>query len=179
MPPKAVQTIRELIYWTYAEQVIAPSAGFAKNYRFIMSRYEKLKKGEMNWSSIQMDLKQEELGKYDEKCCAYCGSVGDLSHEHLIPLHRHGPDLAENRVLACRSCNSSKRDKDIFEWYGVARKEEVPGHVLSKYLKLVYKYHEELGTLDQNDLNRDGELNVRDLGEIFKVKNSIPKEPTP
>ena len=47
MPPKAVKTIRELIYWVYAEQVIAPSAGFAKNYRFIMSRYQKLKNGEM------------------------------------------------------------------------------------------------------------------------------------
>jgi hypothetical protein len=37
--PAAVKTIRELIYWEYAH-LIAKSAGFDKNYRFIMSRYQ-------------------------------------------------------------------------------------------------------------------------------------------
>lgn len=61
MPPKAVKTIRELIYWIYAEQVIAPSAGFATNYRFIMNRYQKLKKGEIEWSSLEKDLDEKTL----------------------------------------------------------------------------------------------------------------------
>jgi hypothetical protein len=41
-PPTAVKTIRELIYWEYAK-LISKAAGFDKNYRFIMSRFTKLK----------------------------------------------------------------------------------------------------------------------------------------
>lgn len=168
MPPKAVKTIRELIYWTYAEQVIAPSAGFAKNYRFIMSRYQKLKKGEIVMCSPEVDVDQERFGKYKDDRCDYCGAEGELTIDHLIPLHRKGPDSQANKVQACKSCNSSKSDKDIFYWYGLERKEEIPGHVLSKYLKLVYDYHEKQGNLDRTDLNKDGKLDVMDLA-IFKI----------
>ena len=40
-------------------------------------------------------------------------------------------------------------------------------HVLGKYLKLVYEHHEKAGTLDSEDVNMDGELDVLDLGAIF------------
>ncbi len=42
MPPSAIKTIRDLIYWQYAK-LIAKSAGFEENYGFIMSRFQKLK----------------------------------------------------------------------------------------------------------------------------------------
>jgi hypothetical protein len=48
-PKKFVCTVRDLIYWLYA-QLIANSAGFGENYAFVMSRFKKLKSGEMKWS---------------------------------------------------------------------------------------------------------------------------------
>jgi hypothetical protein len=41
--------------------------------------------------------------------------------------------------------------------------------VRSKYLKLVYDFHEAMGTLDLPDINMDGGLDVLDLGAIFHV----------
>ncbi len=43
MPPKAVKTVEDEIYWQYA-QIISNSAGFGKsNYGFIMSKFKELK----------------------------------------------------------------------------------------------------------------------------------------
>lgn len=37
-PSKLVKTVRDLIYWSYAE-LIASSAGFKDNYGFVISRH--------------------------------------------------------------------------------------------------------------------------------------------
>ena len=164
-PPSAVKTVRELIFWEYAK-LIARGAGFEGNYRFIMSRFQKLKRGEMQWSDImQDDRKTIERGK---SSCIYCNCTENLSWDHLIPLHKGGPNIISNQVVACRSCNSSKSDKDIFEWY-TGRHEEIPALVKSKYLKLVYDFHEAMGTLDLPDIDADGDLDVMDLGAVFRL----------
>ena len=42
MPPSAVKTIRDMIYWQYAK-IISESAGAGKKkYAFIMSQFKKL-----------------------------------------------------------------------------------------------------------------------------------------
>ncbi|MDI6689688.1 MAG: HNH endonuclease [Actinomycetota bacterium] len=151
--------------WEYA-QLIAKSAGFEKNYGFIVSRFKKLKSGEIKMSDILRDDKKMIL---EEECCVYCGCKENLSFDHIIPRNRGGPDITSNLVLACKSCNSSKGDKDIFYWYGIERMEEIPQLVLSKYLKLVYDFHEQKGILDDTDLNKDGKLDVMDLA-IFKIE---------
>ncbi len=47
MPPKAIKTIRDLIYWQYAK-IISESAGFGKKqFAFVMDRYKKLQSGEI------------------------------------------------------------------------------------------------------------------------------------
>ena len=164
-PPSAVKTVRELIFWEYAK-LIARGAGFESNYRFIMSRFQKLKRGEMQWSDIMRDdRKTIERGK---SSCIYCSCTENLSWDHLIPLNKGGPNIISNQVFACRSCNSSKGDKDIFEWY-TGRHEEIPALVKSKYLKLVYDFHEAMGTLDLPDIDADGDLDVMDLGAVFRV----------
>lgn len=171
MPPKHVQTVRQLIYWQYAE-LIAKAAGFERNYAFITSRYKKLVSGEMKWSSSLRDhLKELEKGKI----CAYCGSATGLSADHIIPVSRAGIDpritklleSADNSVCACKKCNSSKGDKDVFEWYGQQRVNEIPKLVLSKFLKLTYDLHETQGTLDLKDPNMDGVLDIYDLGVVI------------
>lgn len=166
-PPSAVKSIRELIYWEYAK-LIAKAAGFADNYRFIMSRFMKLKNGTMRFSEIDKDDKKQLTMK---PACIYCRSKKSLTYDHIIPVSCGGPDIQSNVVLACSSCNSSKGDKDIFEWYFlVQKKKEIPRLVWSKYLKLVWDFHVAHRTIDRVDINRDGTLNVLDLGAIFKPR---------
>ncbi len=58
--------------------------------------------------------------------CAYCGMSekehlkinGELLHqEHFIPLLKGGAHEKKNIIPSCRSCNSSKANKDFDEWY--------------------------------------------------------------
>jgi hypothetical protein len=50
--------------------------------------------------------------------CAYCDKIiRHASLEHFIPLS-HGGWLVKNNVLPiCINCNSSKNDRDFFDWY--------------------------------------------------------------
>ena len=170
-PPKYVQTVRHLLYWHYA-QLIARSAGFPDNYGFVISRYKKLVSGEMSWSSSIRDYERElEKGRV----CVYCGSTEGVSTDHVVPVSRAGVDprimalvnSADNCVTACKKCNSSKGDTDIFEWYGKDRLDDIPKLVLSKFLKLAYRLHETQGTLDLSDANMDGVLDINDLGVVI------------
>ena len=111
-PPKYVKTVRQLIYWQYA-QLIANAAGFEENYGFIVSRHKKLCSGEIKWSSSIRDYENElEKGRI----CTYCGSKQRLAIDHIIPISRAGVDprvaallnSSDNCVCACTKCNSSK-----------------------------------------------------------------------
>lgn len=171
MPPKYVTTVRELIYWEYAK-LIARASGFEDNFGFIVSRYKKLASDEMSWSSSTRDWEKElEKGRV----CVYCGATNNLSTDHIVPTSRAGVDpriaalldTSDNCVCACRTCNSSKKDRDVFEWYGSDRVDEIPKLVLSKFLKLAYRIHETQGTLELKDPNMDGVLDIYDLGVVL------------
>ena len=164
MPPKSVRSIRELIYWEYAKLVAGSAVGDRHNYRFVMYTYERFVKGTAAPSAI---LRENKILVETECCCAYCGAAGHLHWDHIIPQSRGGPDTIDNQVQACMPCNTSKGARDPFEWYGLERIDDLPRLVLGKYLKLVFEFHEEAGTLDAADLNHDGTLNVYDLGAIF------------
>ncbi len=153
MPPPAVRTVRDLIYWQYAK-IISESAGVGKrNYGFVMDRFKKLQSGMIEWSgSIREYVREREL----PDVCIYCGAVEDLSYDHLIPRSRGGPDVPDNVVLCCRGCNSSKGARGVYEWFHLDRKDQVPRVAEGKHLKLLYQLHEQLGTLDAGraDLER-------------------------
>ncbi len=151
MPPPAVRTIRDLIYWQYAK-IISESAGAGKRqYAFVMNRFRKLALGEISWSSsIREYIKERERPEN----CIYCGGRRDLTLEHILPRCRGGPDSPDNAVWVCRTCNSSKGDRRLYEWYGLDRRNEVPRIAEGKYLKLLYALHEQMGTLDVEDVSR-------------------------
>jgi hypothetical protein len=170
-PLKYVDTVRRFIFWQYA-QLIAKAAGFEGNYGFVISRYKKLESEEMSWSSSIRDYEKElEKGRV----CVYCGATSGLSTDHIIPISRAGVDpriaalldTSDNCVCACKTCNSSKSDRDIFEWYGPERLDDIPKLALSKFLKLAYRIHEMQGTLDLKDPNMDGVLDINDLGVVI------------
>jgi hypothetical protein len=176
-PPKYVGTVRELIYWYYAD-LIARAAGFDNNYGFVVSRYKLLKSGKMKWSPSHRDFQKSlELGNV----CVYCGSAQSISMDHIIPISRAGVDprviclldSVDNIIQSCKKCNSSKGDRDAFEWYGRDRLDDIPKLVLSKFLKMAYELHETQGTLDLGDMNFDGVLDIFDLGVV--ITNLISK----
>ncbi len=166
MPPKHVKTIRELIYWEYAKLVSGSAVGDRKNYAFITYTYKRFKTNLIHPSLILRE--NQRLVENASDLCAYCNCHEDLEWEHIIPKSRGGPESIDNMVLCCKKCNCSKSDKDPFEWYGKEKRYEIPRLVLGKYLKLIYERHERSNTLDSLDLNKDGTLDIFDLGSIFK-----------
>lgn len=56
---------------------------------------------------------------YANPVCAYCNRnipPKDRTADHVVPLSRGGPHAAENLVMACNSCNSSKSDMTAEEF---------------------------------------------------------------
>ncbi|MFT6169831.1 MAG: 5-methylcytosine-specific restriction endonuclease McrA [Celeribacter sp.] len=49
----------------------------------------------------------------DEFCCQYCGSMGNLTFDHVIPRARGGITSWENVVAACQRCNLRKGSKSL------------------------------------------------------------------
>ena len=49
--------------------------------------------------------------------CAYCGAKVSLTRDHVIPVSKGGINTKHNIVPACKSCNSSKHNNDVVEWY--------------------------------------------------------------
>jgi len=43
--------------------------------------------------------------------CSVCGRRDDLTLDHIVPKARGGTDAVSNLRVACRSCNSAKRDR--------------------------------------------------------------------
>ena len=73
---------------------------------------------------------------------------GRFETDHLIPRNRGGDESFDNLVLACRSCNTSRGDKGIFEWLGLKRRDNLHRLVAGKYLKQLLQIHEVKGTLE-------------------------------
>jgi len=82
MPPLAVRTLRDLIFWQYAK-IISESAGFGKrSYGFVMNRFKKLQSGEIEWSSSIREWIRE---REEPDRCIYCGAKKKLTVDHMIP----------------------------------------------------------------------------------------------
>ena len=163
MPPSAVKTIRDLIFWEYAKLISGSALHSRKQFSFIMKKFKELQTGEIKWS----DILREDLSMNTNEC-NYCNSADDLSNDHIVPKRECHFAEIHNIVKACKKCNSSKGDKDLIEWWGLEKRYEMPRIVMGKYFKMVYICHECRETLNKSDLNEDGKFNLLDLGHIFK-----------
>lgn len=63
---------------------------------------------EDDWSKI--------LESFDKKC-SYCGRRTKLEQEHIVPITKGGSHTMTNIIPACKSCNSSKRQRLLDNWY--------------------------------------------------------------
>lgn len=115
-----LRTVKELIYYSYANLAMAHTAldkNQSKygpiNYMVRAKLFKGLKEGSMNIRTIFDDEKVKlKTGQF----CNYCGSEEQLSLDHIIPKKSGGTDTAENLIYACKACNSSKGAKDLLEW---------------------------------------------------------------
>ena len=85
MPDREVKSIKDLIYYQYAN-IIAKSAlgadAKAKSYGFIKNTFRRLKNDEKKWSEI---LREDKQLVEAEKKCVYCGTDSELQWEHIVP----------------------------------------------------------------------------------------------
>jgi hypothetical protein len=145
MPPPVVKTVRDLIYWQYAAIMTGAATGSKQEWGLRTSFLKKLKSGEIVWSTSVSEWLLE-LEKPDE--CIYCGAKGALTTEHILPRSRGGEDVPENVVRVCRSCNSGKGAKGLYEWKQLEHKNEISRIAEGKYLKYLYSLYDSNGMLD-------------------------------
>lgn len=171
-----VNTVSELIYWSYANLAMAHNSvergvdTYDRTSFMIRSRlYKGLTNGTMQIRSFFDDERYKlENGTH----CVYCGSQTNISVDHMFAKAHGGADSSDNLVCCCRSCNSSKGDSDLMEWYGT-RNDFPPLLVLRRYLKLVYQFCSESKILDMKIEMLD------DSGWPFKLKNIPTNYPSP
>ena len=143
MAKRALKTVKEVLFWSYANLAMAHTAVDKKQAHYVTVNYmirSKLFKGLMDGSmNIRTIFDDEKIKLIAEKKCSYCGTVGDLTLDHLLPQKLGGKDVGDNLIYACRSCNSSKGRKDFMEW--MAYKNSFPPlMILRRYLKLIISY---------------------------------------
>jgi len=171
MPPPYVKTIREEILYEYSK-LISRSAYGSLERAFITDRFMKLRSGEISMSdTIREWEREQEL----PKVCVFCGAQENLSTDHLIPVDRGGEDSADNLVLSCRSCNSGRGSKGIFEWLGLKEKDNLHRLVAGKYLKQLLNVHETAGTLEVNKKALSSLCTHCPLPEVCQKWNSVGK----
>jgi len=69
-------------------------------------------------STIQL-VYEDNIKRYGTLTCIYCLKptiFGDDTLEHKLPITRGGTNEYSNLAIACKSCNSRKRDKTVEEF---------------------------------------------------------------
>ena len=148
-PP--IETVRQHIACSYANLARAHAAveagvdSYGRMHHMIRAKlFKGLTTGTMKMRTFYDDEKVKFT--YPQACC-YCGTTEKLSIDHLIPRIKGGEDHADNLVWACRSCNSSKGERDLLDWYQT--KDAFPSILLlRRYTKLVARYCDQHALLD-------------------------------
>ena len=145
------QTVKELLYWSYANLAMAHAAlkegipRYGRTSFMIRSRlYKGLMEGRLCVSNLALD---DKVRLFLPQACAYCGRGARLEVDHIIPLHKGGKDQGENLIWACRSCNGSKGARDPLLWL-LERGQFPPLLLLRRILKLGIELCQERGVLD-------------------------------
>jgi hypothetical protein len=176
MAKQKIETVRELIYYSYANLAMAHTAIDKRqekygtfNYMIRSKLFKGLKEGKMNMRTIFDD---EKIKLQTGQTCNYCGSKEKLSLDHIFPQRFGGQDNAENLVYACRTCNSSKGKKDLMEWMAF-RGQFLPLMIIRRYLKLTFNYCYVNGLLDKKIEELEG------MELPFKIKLLPTRYPYP
>jgi len=172
------KTIKEVLYWSYANLSMAHKAVDDDTERYTRLHYAIRAKlftglinGKMNPRSMFYD---EKVKLQADKCCVYCGKTRNLQIDHIIPKNKGGKDAGENLVWACRSCNASKNDTDLMEWYN-KKGEFPPLRILRNYMKLVIQYCNENNVMEEQ-VSESHKLNLPFSIEFIPLEFPKPSE---
>jgi len=158
MPPSAVKTVRDLMYWQYAKIIAGSSIHDKKSFGYVMDKFKKLQQEEIFWNEIREYVKEREQPNE----CILCGKkTSSLTLDHLFPQSLNGPNDEKNIIWICPQCNSSKGAKRLYEFWTTnhglkAAKYDVPRIAEGKYLKFLYEIfqHNNLLTVSKDDLKQ-------------------------
>jgi hypothetical protein len=175
---RTYENFGEYLYWSYANlQMLhyAINAGKKKYDRtcFMIraKAFKAYKEGRWNIH----DLLEFNVAKIQQNnYCWYCGKEmgpSKLTKDHVFPRSKGGDNDMDNIIMVCKTCNSSKGNMDLFEWYAEVRKEWPPINVLVHYLKNIYLYSIEHGLMDKHS----EELGTMDLPFKWQYKLSATR----
>ena len=109
--------IRNILEETLKETLEA--YGFRRLPSPAAARMRRYRERQLAAGGRHVDPKWRARIEYHGWKCRYCGeplTEDTVTKDHAIPLSRGGTDWPANLVPACRSCNSSKRDKTPSEF---------------------------------------------------------------
>ena len=115
MAKKELNTVKEVLFWSYANLAMAHTAIDRQQEKYTTFNYmvrAKLFKGLIDGSmNIRTIFDDEKVKLLSGNKCSYCGSTENLTLDHIFPQKLGGKDVGDNLIYACRSCNSSKGKK--------------------------------------------------------------------
>lgn len=125
--PERVRTSRAAYYASNAKKEREAAAAWQKanpeRARSIKSAWHKANPNSTAQRLRRYGVKPEmtavqwrEILVTNNHCCAYCGTAGPMTKDHVIPLSRGGTDNKDNILPACNFCNCSKGAKPLLEW---------------------------------------------------------------
>ncbi len=183
MNQKEYKTVRERLFWSYANLAMAHTAverGQDKygtfNYMIRARLFKGLIDGTMNIRTLFDD---ERVKLLSGQRCSYCGSTNDLALDHIFSQKYGGKDIGDNLIYACRPCNSSKGKKDLMEWVN-SKGMFPPLMILRRYLKLIIEFCIQENLMDSSveDLrNHNYPFNI-ELVPIYFPKPNLLKMTT-
>jgi 5-methylcytosine-specific restriction endonuclease McrA len=91
-----------------ADRIRAAKAAYRAQNRERRRRY-----GRERWRVMARTVSAELLGVIRADPCAYCGSRAEVTVDHIESLAAGGLHAPENLAPACRSCNSSKKERPL------------------------------------------------------------------
>lgn len=175
MKMSASSTVSELLCWSYANLAMAQKAVHDKEAKYTRVHYmirarlfNGMKKGSMSPRSLMRDQK---IRMKMPQECVYCGSTDNLAIDHVVPTNRGGADSGDNAIWACRSCNSSKSDRDLLAWWSASREGFPPLFAVRIYLKQAIGYFTEQGLMES--------VVAESQGHPFSLKDIPTEFPAP
>lgn len=114
----------EYLYWSYANiQMLhyALNNGVQRYnrmcYMIRAKAFKAYKEGRWNIHDLfEFNITKIKHNDY----CWYCGKEMEpskLTKDHVFPRSKGGVNEMDNIIMVCKTCNSSKGNMDLFEWY--------------------------------------------------------------
>jgi hypothetical protein len=141
-------TIRQALVWLHATQTFLrlPVAPSGRPYRpAYFTKRDWL--GALAWENRRVSIRLSRCS-----ACIGCGNnlPADSTGDHIVPISRGGPQGAQNYLPLCRSCNSRKGSRDLFDWWHRQKRGvyELPADVIVAYARLTFCWYRDRGQLD-------------------------------